>query len=206
MKRRNSGKARKGSRKATTASVKAGFNGRAYTPKSDPGPVTQIPWWPLTIEGTVQIGGSLVTYNMDALMADFAKQTSISLGTTDMAASIRIESITMWETTGKKLGLYPYDWTKEGGETDVLANLQDTPARNAWARLGYKWPASYSTQVLNTGGEGHNSIIFAFDARDPLKSNAVDPGVVSFHLRILWKRRVLSRPTILYTDLQRACE
>jgi len=181
--------------------VKGELHGKKTKPRADPTSITQIPWWPLTIETTVSIPGSLVVYNMDALMSDFAKQTSISLNSQDMAASLRIISVTAWETTGKKLGLYPYDWTKEGGETDILVNLQDTPARNAWARLGYKWPASYSTQVLNTGGEGHNTNIFAFDARDPLVSNAQSPGVVTIHLKILWKRRVLSRPTVLYSDL-----
>jgi len=202
--RKGSNRARSngGAKKATKSQVKIGFNGTRFTPAADPTAIVGIPWWQLVIKTTVKVGGSVVVYDNEALVSDFQKQTGMDISIATNEVCFRITSVSIWETTGKSVGLYPYDWNATGGKTDVLANLVDTPGRNQWARIGYKWPASFQTQVLDTSGGEHPTNLFAFDARDPLVSNATAPGNVVIHIHVLFKRRVLSRPTVLYTTLK----
>lgn len=156
----------------------------------DPPSFTQIPWHPIVLSDNVTFLATTNTKNYTAasISGIFKAQTGCSQSTSEL--SFRLSRISVWELSGKKITLEVYDLTIGLGANDYLAQLEDIPGRNHWARVGYSYPAS------------QNLVCFSGNDTETLVTVTADNGssiCVRFH--VLWRFRFGTLPNRHATSL-----
>lgn len=152
---------------------------------ADPPHFAQIPWHAITVNDSPKLNATTNSKNYTAttIANVFKAQTGCSQATDTL--SFRLLSVSVWETTGKKITLEVNDLTIGLGANDYLVQLEDQPGRNHWARVGYRYPTS------------QNLVIFSGSDTESLVQITTDLGanlIVRFHL--LWRFRYNTLPNI----------
>lgn len=176
LNRRSRSNAARANRRVTI--LRQDVKGQHLRLSPDPPSFTQIPWQPITLSDSPVLGLLVNTKNYTAadICNIFKAQTGCSQANTGL--SFRLFQVSVWELSGKKVTLEVYDLTLGLGANDYLAQLEDIPGRNQWARVGYKYPTS------------QNLVIFSGNDAETLLQVTSENGAsfaVRFH--VLWRFR-----------------
>lgn len=149
----------------------------------DPPSFAQIPWHPITLSDNVTLTAlqNSKNYTATSLGNIFKAQTGSTQANETL--SFRLMQVSVWELSGKKITLGVYDLTIGLGANDYLAQLEDVPGRNQWARVGFKYPVS------------QNLVVFSGNDLETLVTITADNSsllCVRFH--VLWRFRYGTLP------------
>lgn len=163
--------------------VRNNLKGQHLTLSPDPPSFTQIPWHPIVLSDNVSFIATVNTKNYTAtsIANIFKAQTGCKQPNEEL--SFRLVRVSVWELSGKKITLEVLDLTIGLGANDFLAQLEDIPGRNQWARVGYLYPTS------------QNLVIFSGNDTETLVTVTADNGstiCVRFH--VLWRFRFGTLP------------
>jgi len=93
---------------------------------------------------------------------------------------LRIQAISIWKLTSGPIGLMTADpFSQE--DSNCLAQIEDSPARNAWARCGYKYPEFVRDRpwFVKSDSITHCAQVIA--------ASPTDKAEVLYHLHLLFK-------------------
>lgn len=181
--------------------VRQDIKGQHLTLSPDPPSFTQIPWHPIVLSDNVSLLATVNTksYTATSLANIFKAQTGCTQANDKL--SFRLMQVSVWELTGKKVTLEILDLTIGLGANDFLAQIEDVPGRNQWARAGYKYPVSQNL-VAFSGNDTETIVVITADNGSTI--------CVRFH--VLWRFRygtIPNRHVSLadkFADLQRQFE
>jgi len=170
-------------------SVRNDIKGRSLRLTPDPPAFHQIPWAPITLSDNVTLLPTVNTksYTASSIANIFKAQTGCENANDKL--SFRLVQVSVWELSGKKITLEVIDLTIGLGSNDFLAQLEDIPGRNQWARVGFKYPTS------------QNLVVFAGNDTETLVVITADNGstlCVRFHC--LWRFRYGTLPNLATRD------
>lgn len=163
-------------------------NGHQLKCPSDPPTISEVPWNTLV---TSCVRSSDGLYTIGDWYKDFCAQVGIKAGT-DVA--VRFLEIRAWEIGGNSLTVGAMDLLDQD---DYIAVYEDQPARNAWAKVGYRWPKAHQMRVYHVKAVDNRTAAVFYCAT---QSGATTK--VKAHLRVLWKPNVISLPGIALTELR----
>lgn len=164
--------------------AKHAINGRRLKLRAAPPIITQLPWNTVQLSSTMSSDG---LYTFGHLCKDMSAQGLLyKIGDNHYdSIVVRILEVRVWETSGHSLTMAAVDLL---AGTEYVAQYEDQPARNGWARIGYVWPKSHQAQVyaVSTGKETKG--IFYVSTQSGASTD------VKAHLKILYKRNNVSLP------------
>lgn len=163
-------------------SVKDKFNGKVIKrPSFDPPSIVENPWNSLTI--AYEANGSA------SLHAEDIRDTILgTLGLQLAAAAVfdlRVIHARVWETTGTYGIVGEFNnFTYGPSEAPYmpLATVDDNPAKNHWAVIGYDWPSDVQNFVISVGRINPEILVVSTE----------DQAQVLLHIRCLWKTNVVA--------------
>lgn len=163
--------------------VRNDLKGQRLRLSPDPPSFTQIPWHPIVLSDNITfiVTANTKNYTASSISNIFKAQTGCKQPNDEL--SFRLLRVSVWELSGKKVTLEVLDLTVGLGANDFLAQLEDIPGRNQWARVGYSYPAS------------QNLVIFSGNDTETLVTVTADNGstiCVRFH--VLWRFRFGTLP------------
>lgn len=140
------------------------------------------PWNTLVVQWEAPLEGP-TEFTATTLYTQLA--TQLGTETTPLGIQIRILSIRVWNQSTKdtKLTLIPFRYHREasesGSQTGEFQSIVDLPAKNHWAKVGFRWPDSMSQEPIIVDGDVpvDDRSIFAIG----------DAGNYIIHLHVLWK-------------------
>lgn len=164
--------------------TKHAINGRRLKLRAAPPIITQLPWNTVQISSTMSSDG---LYTLGHLVKDMSAQGLLyKIGNASYdSIVVRILEVRAWETSGHSLTLAAVDLL---AGAEYIAQFEDQPARNGWARIGYVWPKSHQTQVFPASTGTETKGIFYVSTQSGASTD------VKAHLKILYKRFNVSLP------------
>lgn len=159
--------------------LKTALDGKAITPRADPPTVVQQPWNTVTLTFNANFGPSDRTIT---LTSGNINNALISVYPSEAQApyQFQIKSARLWEVQGHSLACAFHSLDKSN--PGFLKNIDDSPARNQWARVGYIWPRSHQNQILIN------------DDTTILTVTGTIGALVTLHIDILWKPIITLMP------------
>lgn len=153
--------------------------GHMTAPSDVPPTITATPWNPLTVRQ------SLRTANGYIKLSDLHSATCTQLGlqkdvdSSSMTLDYRIVSISVWLKTDGSFGLFPIDFVNsDKTNPNEYARYDSNSMKNMFARVGFVYPISAQTCVLNSVNA--SAVCLAFLAAGATSAFEV-------HWRILWR-------------------
>lgn len=137
---------RKGRRGQTPTSLLRAVRGGRYTPSADPPTITLNPWYQIVLTydltfpitpAQAGVGAGIYRLHGADIKSQLGTQLGLNLGDTNLV--LRIQALSVWKLTSGPLGVTPVD-PFGGDDSNALLQIEDSPAKNAWARCGYKYP------------------------------------------------------------------
>lgn len=161
------------------------LDGRSFRPPADPRGLTSVPWNPLTLSVEMKVTASAFV-DITEVHKQATTQLGIPLAT---AMFYRFQRVSCWNLTGGPLVATFYDFfsTSEG---NYLAQLEDYPGRNQWARVGYAYSAAQSSRAFYSGAAVKPNIWQVRVQSDPASQ------VVLIKASLLWKPYVSLPPSV----------
>jgi len=156
--------------------IKSKLNGRVMkNPSWDPPSLVENPWNTIVIPYESNGSAALTTAN---IREDILGILGMSLNT-NVYFDLRVLSARIWETTGN-YGIVAEFNNFQVGITAALysplATVNDNPAKNHWAVVGYEWPSSIQTYVVNSASDV-----------EVLNVSSEEEAQILMHVRVLWK-------------------
>lgn len=153
--------------------------------RADPPPFIPNPWNSIVLEGTFSLaagqdGFCNISTVVNLLIAQL--RANVDTGTWWL---FRISCVGLWEITGQELSVTFCDlddaYNDAGADTySALAERIDTPARNRWSHLFYRWPRDNRNNVLDNKNHSNRTVL---RVKGPLDGSSK----VIMHLRIVWR-------------------
>lgn len=175
-------------------SVQNSVKGQSLRLSPDPPAFAQIPWHPITLSDNVTFAALINTksYTATSICNIFKAQTGCTQANDKL--SFRLLQSSVWELSGKKVTLEILDLTLGLGANDFLAQLEDVPGRNQWARVGYKYPVS------------QNLVAFSGNDTEPVVVVTADNGsTICARFHVLWRFRYGTLPNLKQQVASRLC-
>lgn len=193
MPRRNSQAVRKNqkNKRGATDRLRRDVMGKSLSLPADPPRFTQMPWNNIVLSDNVKFNQTVNTKNYTA--SDIAGIFTAQTGDANKKdkLSFRLMRVEVWELSGKKVTLECYDLTIGLGANDFLAQLEDIPGRNHWARVGFQYPLSQSL------------VVFSGNDTETLVTVTADVGsTLCVRFKVLWKWRYSTLPNRRQTEIQ----
>lgn len=167
--------------------IQAKIKGSVLSPPADPPRFTQIPWNTIIINDEPTLSASInqKVYTAKTLSNIFISQIGL---TTTTELSFRLTTIQVWNLSGNPVNLEVNDFTIGFGTNDFIVQVEDTPGRNRWARIGYNLPASQQLIAFNST-----------DTEQLFKVGCSAGDKLQVRCRLLWKPRVNTTPNARQT-------
>lgn len=162
--------------------LRASVKGHSLTLPADPPKFTQIPWNTIILNDEPTLGKdkNQRVYSASTIFDIFKAQTGLQ---PSGDISFRLIRVSTWNLSGNPINLEVLDLTIGFGSADYLVQLEDTPGRNRWARIGYELPESQR--------------LVSFNSKDtePCFSVGCTAGdKIQVRIKVLWKSRVNTIP------------
>lgn len=157
---------------------------RLRTP-ADPPQVVSQPWNPLVVSREIVHANVLTPVSVNPANLSHFVREQVGLATT-VPLNIRVLHVRGWNLSGNAIGMRTFDLKAEAGNTDPLTVLLDRPARNRWAKVGCKWPATQ--QVNSLQSTDTSTVIFTSEAN-------VVPSTLLFQVTLMWRPASTEAPT-----------
>jgi len=120
--------------------------GNRYTPPSDPPIVDVAPWYRAVVTYNLDISTSTGFYTVTA--KNIQDELLIQVSVVGVYIELRVRAVSAWEITGVPIGLQCFDPVQASPNSESLISLVDVPARNQWARVGFRWSKPHSAHVF----------------------------------------------------------
>lgn len=161
--------------------------GWKYTPAADPPTVVMNPWFKMVLTVDLQFpitpaqsGVNAGNYRIHG--ADVRSQlgTQLGINLSDTNLLLRIEAISIWKLTSGPIGLTPTD-PFSPDDSNALAQIEDSPAKNSWARCGYRYPEYIRDRpwFVKSDSVSHCATIIV--------ASSTDKAQVLYHLYLMFK-------------------
>lgn len=159
-------------------------SGRRFIPPLIPPQFTCQPWNNIVVRFRNTLANSVASITVEDLAKNLTTQAGLCQSDSTkkpinpIPVDVRIQKVMCWiddkATTSGMLTLYPYDFDAK----TELAVLESTAQKNMYACVGYAWPISHQTRVLDNTTR-KDTVLLIIDA-----TNKVD---YEMHFHILWR-------------------
>lgn len=168
------------------------LHGKEYRPNQDPPCIIQQPWNNLVVTSSLAIPApeqgatvSVVDITINSLGTALWKQLG---GAQNPGVLFRIVRGAAWLTSGEYFNVTFYDLQRPTlAASDAEITLEDSDARNHYARVGWLWSAADSSVVYKSLNDSSSGKIIA-------KVESPVEGLVLTHFQVLWRVAAVADP------------
>jgi len=154
--------------------------GMSYTPRPLPPNVIGQPWNNLTIVKITTAAGT--NFSVKDVVEFLTKQAGL-IGKTPQGQEVpvsvefRLLEVSTW-TEASHLTIYPIDFASRNKVE--LTRIDSAAAKNAWARAGYRWPASCQAVTISAADkEQRDMTLMQIDISADARTET--------HFKVLWR-------------------
>lgn len=141
------------------------FSGRLYHPSEAPPVFSGQPW------NQIQL---IIASPSEVKISTIKNALVAQTGCAGADFEFKIQSLAVWSGS-LKFSVAPIDFIRPQTDTGLeLVNLVSTSMKNAYARVGYIYPASHQQHVIYTKDTERTLIV-------------VTPQALEMHLKLLWR-------------------
>jgi hypothetical protein len=155
----------------------------------DPPSYNERPWYNQVLETRLTLTSQQATFNytVDNLLDTLKANLSDTVAKAGL--EVRLFKASIWNISGGSLLFQPYQYTtSDTTQTGGLRALVDHPARNQWARTGFKWPPSCTNIVLETPTK--EETLFTVGSKDAQEQRLL------VYLYVKWRFNTAYVPTV----------
>lgn len=161
--------------------------------RADPPAILPNPWNALVVELN-WAGASSANYVMTLQGLHDLILAQIGISLTDRTGlAFRIKEVGLWELSGKGLDVSFHDLDDRFSLDADFASLSqklDTPGRNHFAHIHFRWPVDNRNNVMRADGEPANFEIIAVHAGTETAGDAR----IKAYIRVCWKTQAFETP------------
>lgn len=177
-------------------SVGRELRGHAFTPPPDPPKVVTVPWCQLVLTHTMTTGEVNKTADLtfkgvfDALLSQLSITASPGSNLEMRISRAAVYCVDPSRVDALRCNFYSMYTGIDGTQNNPLMSLEDAPAVNHWARVGYQWPIAESLYVIQNTGSKLNRVIIS-----TLTSNV--SSQLLFHVHLMWRAHNAGPPSFI---------
>lgn len=170
---------------ARVTSLKNAIRGVRVRPPGLPPAISPQPWNSCVISMGLTGKTSETVITLDNVIVALKGQLALpGTASTEPTLLVRVQSLRMWGLGGSALQVALFDVNRDTDQW-YIETLEDWPAENQYARIGYHWPAAMQERVLHAVA----TEIFAFNT-------STDNRAILAYLHVLWKVGTIEKPTL----------
>jgi hypothetical protein len=170
------------------------LRGFSYKPQADPPQVTTVPWNQLVVthsQATKDVTPFEVTFTVKNVFDALLSQLSITAAPASNL-EMKLSKVSVWcvsEGHSIRCSFYSLHPSPDSAQVNPLCSVEDAPAENHWARVGFDWPISEASIATQNSGDKLNRALVQ------TQSSAASSKLL-LHAHVMWRAHSAGPPSL----------
>jgi len=184
---------RRNARRRPQRRLRTALHGAEYRPNQDPPTIVQQPYNNLVVTSIIDIPAPTAPATktvVNVTIKEIGDALWAQLGATqNPSLSFKILRAALWLTNGSYFGVTFLDLQRSIQNSQRECSLEDSAAKNHFARVGVRWSAADSSVPYATNGD-------TSAAKTVMSIQSPTAATVLLHVQTLWRGTLLSDPGV----------